>query len=86
MKFKTSRGAVMFNNNQTNFDMDINTEEKYAIWTGDGGYFAGVFGGAKDFRNDPLMAEKYDSEYEAEQAADKLGFETPDDFEIRRVQ
>lgn len=76
----------MFNNNQTNFDMDINTEEKYAIWTGDGGYFAGVFGGAKDFRNDPLMAEKYDSEYEAEQAADKLGFETPDDFEIRRVQ
>ena len=84
MKLKTSRGAVMFKNNQTNLDM--NTEEKYAIWTGDGGYFAGVFGGAKDFRDDPLMAEKYDTEYEAEQAADKLGFETPDDFEIRRVQ
>ena len=84
MKFKTSRGAVMFNNNQT--DMNINTEEKYAIWTGDGGYFAGVFGGAKDFRDDPLMAEKYDTEYEAEQAADKLGFETPNNFEIRRVQ
>jgi len=77
----------MFNKNQTNnFDMNINTEEKYAIWTGDGGYFAGVFGGAKDFRDDPMMAEKYDTEFEAEQAADKLGFETPDDFEIRQIR
>lgn len=64
----------------------MNSNSKYAIWTGDGGYFAGAFGGGKDFRQDPMMAVKYDTKHEAEQAADKLGFESPDDYEIRQVE
>lgn len=64
----------------------MNTDGKYAIWTGNGGYFAGVFGGNKSFRSDPMMSVKYDTEYEAEEAADKLGFDSPDDYQIRQVE
>ena len=63
----------------------MNNNEEYAIWTGNGGYFAGVFGGGKTFRTDPLKATTYSTEHEAEQAADKLGFD-PDQFEIRQVR
>jgi hypothetical protein len=63
----------------------MNNNGEYAIWTGNGGYFAGVFGGDADFRSDPMMATTYDTEHEAEKAADKLGFD-PDEFEIRQVR
>jgi len=64
---------------------NMNTDSKYAIWTGNGGYFAGVFGGGADFRDDPMMAVKYDTEHEAEEAADKIGLD-PEEFEIRQVR
>lgn len=66
-------------------DMDLSSGSKYAIWTGDGGYFSGAFGGGKSFRSDPMMATKYDTKHEAEQAADKLGMD-PEEFEIRQVK
>jgi hypothetical protein len=69
-----------------NHSIDMDSGSKYAIWTGDGGYFSGVFGGGKSFRSDPMMATKYDTEHEAKEAAlDELGMD-PQEFEVRQVQ
>lgn len=61
-----------------------NYGESYAIWTGNGGYFSGSFGGGPAFRDDPMFSVKFNTEWEAEQKADKLGLDG--EYEIRRVE
>lgn len=64
----------------------MNTDSRFAIWTGNGGYFAGTFGGDADFRDDPMFAESYNTEHEAESTAvNQLGMD-PQEFEIRQIR
>jgi hypothetical protein len=62
----------------------MNNDGKYAIWTGNGGYFSGSFGAGPAFRSDPMFAVKFDSEWEAEQKAKNLGLDG--EYDIRQVE
>jgi hypothetical protein len=77
---------LLLRNNKPKKSYVKDMSSKYAIWNPSGGYFAGTWGGDADFRSDPMMATKYNTEHEAEEAAlNELGMD-PQEFEIRQVR